>query len=132
MPESSARESTRRARSITGPSTILPFRGNHAEAFASGGLSGFYDAAGVIHFFLSRCVEVVQQINLTRVDQRFAVKAQLFDVGGFLQESGFVISVGIDGIERLNTRRARGLQNGTACEQQFSSFRERSVRRLRT
>lgn len=131
MPESSARESTRRARSITGPSTILPFR-NHAEAFASGGFSGFYDAAGVIHFFLGRCVEVVQQINLTRVDQRFAVKAQLFDVGGFLQESGFVVSVGIDGIERLNTRRTRGLQNGAASEQQFSSFRERSVRRLRT
>ena len=71
----------------------------------SGGFSGFYDAAGVIHFFLGWCVEVVQQINLTRVDQRFAVKAQLFDVGGFLQESGFVVSVGIDGIERLNTRR---------------------------
>ncbi|MGQ7790657.1 hypothetical protein ACULNC_25955 [Shigella flexneri] len=40
----------------------------------------------------------MQQINLTRVDQRFAVKAQLFDVGGFLQESGFVVSVGIYGI----------------------------------
>ncbi len=65
----------------------------------------------------------MQQINLTRVDQRFAVKAQLFDVGGFLQESGFVVSVGIDGIERLNTRRTRGLQNGAASEQQFSSFR---------
>ena len=38
-----------------------------------------FDAAGVIHFFLGRCVEVVQQINLTRVDQRFAVKTHLFD-----------------------------------------------------
>ena len=132
MPESSARESTRRARSITGPSTILPFRGNHAEAFASGGFSGFYDAAGVIHFFLGRCVEVVQQINLTRVDQRFAVKAQLFDVGGFLQESGFVVSVGIDGIERLNTRRARGLQMEQRANSSSVPSGERSVRRLRT
>ena len=82
----------------------LAVQGNHAEAFASGGFSGFYDAAGVIHFFLGRCVEVVQQINLTRVDQRFAVKAQLFDVGGFLQESGFVISVGIDGIRTFSSR----------------------------
>ncbi|MEN1663549.1 hypothetical protein AAIH06_35715, partial [Pseudomonas aeruginosa] len=37
----------------------LAVQGNHAEAFASGGFSGFYDAAGVIHFFLGRLDAVV-------------------------------------------------------------------------
>lgn len=110
----------------------LAVQGNHAEAFASGGFSGFYDAAGVIHFFLGRCVEVVQQINLTRVDQRFAVKAQLFDVGGFLQESGFVVSVGIDGIERLNTPERAACKMEQRANSSSVPSGERSVRRLRT
>ena len=42
----------------------LAVQGNHAEAFASGGFSGFYDAAGVIHFFLGRCVEAVSYTHL--------------------------------------------------------------------
>ncbi len=105
MPESSARTHQTGAIDNREMSTHPAVQGNHAEAFASGGFSGFYDAARD-PLLLGRRVEVVQQINLTRVDQRFAVKAQLFDVGGFLQESGFVVSVGIDGIERLNTRKS--------------------------
>ncbi len=93
MPESSARESTRRARSITDrpPScrSGKPRRGLRERRLQRLLRRGGRDP----RFFLGRCVEVVQQINLTRVDQRFAVKAQLFDVGGFLQESSFVVSV---------------------------------------
>ena len=80
----------------------LAVQGNHAEAFASGGFSGFYDAAGVIHFFLGRCVEVVQQINLTRVDQRFAVKAQLFDESGLSDEALLVVDYNRDCIVDSN------------------------------
>ena len=102
MPESSARESTRRARSITGLSTILPFRETTPKAFTGGGFCGFHDQTRVRHFFLRRGIQVVQQVNLARVDQRFAVKTQLFDVGGFVQEARFVVGIGIDGIEGLN------------------------------
>ncbi|CQC23649.1 Uncharacterised protein [Salmonella enterica subsp. enterica serovar Typhimurium str. DT104] len=44
-------------------------------------------------------------------------------MGGFLQETGFVVGVGIDGIEGLNAGGTRGLQNGAAGEQQFGAFR---------
>ncbi len=59
-----ARESTRRARSITGPSTILPL-GKPRRGLRERRLQRLLRRGGVIHFFLGRCVEVVQQINLT-------------------------------------------------------------------
>lgn len=45
----------------------------------------------------------MQQFNLTRIDQRFAVETELFDVFRFVNKAFFVIGVGIDGVERRNT-----------------------------
>ncbi len=59
--------STRRARSITGPSTILPFRETR-RGLRERRLQRLLRRGGRDHFFLGRCVEVMQQINLTRVD----------------------------------------------------------------
>ena len=39
----------------------------------------------------------MQQFNLTRIDQRFAVETELFDVFRFVNKAFFVIGVGIDG-----------------------------------
>ena len=65
----------------------------------------------------------MQEFDLARVDERFAVKTQLLDVCGFVQETRFVVGIGIHGVERLNTGRTCSLQNRAAGKQQFSTFR---------
>ncbi len=63
----------RRARSITGPSTILPFR-ETTPGLRERRLQRLLRRGGRDPLLLGRCVEVVQQINLTRVDQRLPSK----------------------------------------------------------
>ena len=95
----------------------------HAPPFPCCRVGGVNDALGMLHLQLGGRVQVVQQVNLARVDKRFAVKTQLFDMRGLFEETGFVIGIGIDGIERLDTCGAGRLKNGAARKQQFSAFR---------
>ena len=73
--------------------------------------------------FACRGIQVVQELDLARVDERLTVKTQLLDVCGFMQETRFVVGIGINGVERLNAGRACRLQNRAAGKQQFSPFR---------
>ncbi|MNI49818.1 hypothetical protein D3C73_1044490 [compost metagenome] len=62
------------------------------------------------HLFGGGCIQVVQQFNLPGVNQGFAVETELFDQRRLLQETGFVIGIGINRVERLNASRPSRLQ----------------------
>lgn len=57
---------------------------NYVTTFANSGFSDFHDQTGVNQLFTRWGVQVVQELDLTRVNKRFAVKTQLLDACGFV------------------------------------------------
>ncbi len=108
-------------RSITGPSTILPFRETTPRP-SERRPQRLLRRGGRDPLLSGWCVEVVQQINLTRVDQRFAVKPSCLMWAASCRNPASLLASN----RRYRTPEypqiARPAKWNT-CEQQFSSFR---------
>ena len=63
----------------------------------------------------------MQRFDLARVDDGFAVEAQLLDEGRFRDESLFVVDVGVDRVQRVDAGAAGRVEDHAAGEQQLDA-----------
>lgn len=61
----------------------------------------------------------MREFDLARVDERFAVKTQLLDVCGFVQETPLVVGIGIHGVERWTPAERAACKIEQQGKQQF-------------
>ena len=71
----------------------FPVERHHAQPNARALFRRFNHPLGVVDFLLRWRLGIVEQVNLARINQRFAVEAHLADQFHFAQESSFVIDV---------------------------------------